>query len=149
MSSPRLGRVLVVTTLTTLFAVFATACSKSEPTHGQDQAQPTTEPAKVHTGSTKSKDPAAARAEIAKGAVVVDVRTPGEYSDDHLAQAVNVPVDQLPSQLAEIDKLVDGHKDRPIVVYCASGHRAGKAKQELETAGYSHVINGGGLDDLR
>ena len=81
--------------------------------------------------------------------MVVDVRTPGEYSDDHLAQAVNVPVDQLPSQLAEIDKLVDGHKDRPIVVYCASGHRAGKAKQELETAGYSHVINGGGLDDLR
>lgn len=109
------------------------------------------EPAKssAQPSQPTSKDPEAARAAIAAGAVVLDVRTPDEFAEAHLPAATNVPVDDLGSRLADVDKLVAGDKSKPIVVYCGSGRRAGKAKELLESAGYTHVINGGGLDDLR
>lgn len=95
------------------------------------------------------KDPSAARSLIASGAVVIDVRTADEHAGDHLPKAVNIPIQALPARLVEVDALVAGDKTRPIVVYCATGRRAAKAKQLLEEAGYSHVVNGGGFDDLR
>lgn len=96
-----------------------------------------------------SKDPATARSLIASGAVVIDVRTADEFAERHLASAVNLPVDELPGRLAEVDRLVGGDRTRPIVVYCAAGARAARAKARLEAAGYTNVVNGGGLDDLR
>ena len=39
-------------------------------------------------------------------------------------------------------------KDKPVVVYCKSGGRAGKAKQALEAAGFTRVVNGGGYRKL-
>lgn len=95
------------------------------------------------------KDPAGARALIASGAVVIDVRTADEFAGGHLADAVNLPVQDLATRLAEVDRLVAGDKQRPIVVYCAAGGRAASAKRTLEANGYSHVVNGGGFDDLR
>lgn len=95
------------------------------------------------------KDPEAARKLIAAGAVVVDVRTTDEFADEHLPAATNIPVQELGTRMTEVDKLVGSDKSRPIVVYCASGRRAGKAKAQLEAAGYTHVVNGGGFDDLR
>lgn len=95
------------------------------------------------------KDPAAARELIARGAIVIDVRTAAEYATAHLARAVNIPVQELPGRIAEVETLVAGDMTRPIVVYCAAGGRAAKARAQLAAAGYSHVVNGGGLDDLR
>ncbi|MBS1118435.1 MAG: Rhodanese-like protein [Deltaproteobacteria bacterium] len=128
-------------------AIFAallamSGCSRSEPRNEAPPA-PSTEPAKP------AKDPEAARKLIAAGAVVLDVRTPDEYREDHLPMGTNVPVGELSSHLTEIDKLVAGDKSKPIVVYCAAGSRAAKAKRALEAAGYTNVVNGGGLDDLR
>lgn len=76
-------------------------------------------------------------------ALVVDVRTPGEFASGHHPRAVNIPVDQVESRLKEF-----GAKSQPIVVYCASGVRSSRAKQALESAGYSSVINAGGFRDL-
>ena len=76
-------------------------------------------------------------------ALVVDVRTPAEYASGHHPRAVNIPVDQVESRLKEF-----GNKSQPIVVYCASGVRSGRAKQTLESAGYSSVLNAGGFRDL-
>lgn len=76
-------------------------------------------------------------------ALVVDVRTPGEFASGHHPRAVNIPVDQVESRLKEF-----GDKSQPIVVYCASGVRSSRAKQTLESAGYSSVINAGGFRDL-
>ena len=45
-------------------------------------------------------------------------------------------------------QLVGGDKAKPVVVYCASGARSRKAQQQLEAAGYTNVVNGGGYDDL-
>jgi phage shock protein E len=119
-------------------AVALAGCSKSEP--------PQPQPAPV-TKSTK--DPEAARKLISAGAVVLDVRTADEYAEAHLPNAVNLPVQELSSRLGDVEGLVAGDKARSIVVYCAAGSRAAKAKAQLEAAGYSHVVNGGGLDDLR
>jgi len=115
------------------------SCSRSEPAQTSDHAAP----AKV------TKDPAAARALLASGAAVIDVRTADEYAGGHVPNAINIPIQDLPSRLLEVDTLAAGDKARPIVVYCAKGGRASKAKQQLEAAGYTRVVNGGGFDDLR
>jgi phage shock protein E len=106
-------------------------------------------PAPGPTTSSTSKDPTAARRLVAAGATVIDVRTADEYADAHLPQAINIPVQELPNRLPEVAKLVAGDKRRPLVVYCAAGSRAAKAKATLDAAGYTNVVNGGGLDDLR
>ena len=128
---------------------FAVACSKpaEAPTAGAaPQAAPT--PATA-TGVKPAKDPATARQLIAAGAAVIDVRTVEEYSKNHLVQAPNIPVAEFASRIGEVDKMVGGDKRKPVVVYCASGHRAATAKAQLEAAGYSNVVNGAGYDDLR
>jgi phage shock protein E len=130
----------VTTVSRTLFAVLLAlaSCSKSDTPRGSD------------TGAVKqAKDPAAAREWIALGAVVLDVRTPDEFAIGHLPRATNLPVQEVTQRIAEIDKLVGGDRTKPVVVYCAAGARAAKAKQQLEAAGYTRVINGGGFDDLR
>jgi phage shock protein E len=119
-------------------ALGVAGCSRSEP------------PLAEHAPAVAvAKDPQAARALIAGGAVVLDVRTADEYAGGHLPSAVNLPIQELGQRMADVDRLVGGDKTRPIVVYCAKGGRAAKAKQALEAAGYAQVTNGGGLDDLR
>lgn len=94
-------------------------------------------------------DPAEAKRVMENGAAVLDVRTAEEYREDSLPGATNIPVDELEARLPEVASLVGSDRSRPIVVYCKSGRRAAKAKQKLEAAGYSQVVNGGGLDDVR
>ena len=99
--------------------------------------------------ATPVTDPATSRRLIGEGAVVLDVRSPEEFEDGHVERAVNVPVQEVGARLAEIDQLVGGDRRRPVVVYCAAGGRAAKAKATLEAAGFTTVVNGGGYKDLR
>jgi rhodanese-related sulfurtransferase len=73
---------------------------------------------------------------------LIDVRTAAEWDKDgHIEGAVNVPLADLFSNL---DKLPA--KDKPIVVYCASGHRGAIAMMGLRLMGYENVSNlAGGL----
>jgi len=98
--------------------------------------------------TSTGKDPVAARSLIEKGAVVIDVRTADEFAGGHLPDATNIAVEDFGAHLGDVDKLVAGDHAHPIVVYCAGGKRAAKAKAQLEAAGYTHVVNGGGYDDL-
>ena len=93
------------------------------------------------------KDPMLARRWIGQGAAVIDVRTAEEFAEGHVDRAINIPVEDLAARMSDVSKLAG--KDQPIVVYCASGHRAGKAQRALTAAGYSKVVNGGGFDDLK
>lgn len=79
-------------------------------------------------------DGTAARKLVADGALLLDVRTPGEFSDRHIEGAVNIPVEALAGRMAEV-----GPKDRPVVVYCRSGNRSASAKRQLLAAGYASV----------
>ncbi len=82
-------------------------------------------------------------------ALLLDVRSQSEFDAGHAQGAVLVPHTEVPQRIAEIEKLQDGDKQRPIVVYCRSGHRAGIAKQSLIDAGFTQVTNVGGLDDYQ
>jgi len=76
---------------------------------------------------------------VANGALLLDVRTPEEFSDRHLDGAVNIPVQELAGRVHEL-----GAKDRPIVVYCRSGARSASAATLMKSAGYE-VLDIGGI----
>ncbi len=129
-----------------LAAVLAVAaCGKTE---SQTQGAPAEATPAATAPAKRTKDPAAARAAIAEGAVVIDVRSAEEFADDHLPNASNIPLDEIAKRAAEVEALVGGDKAKAIVLYCGTGNRAGKAQQQLEAAGFTRIINGGGLDDL-
>lgn len=81
---------------------------------------------------------------VKEGALILDVRSKGEFSSGHIKNAINIPVDQLSSQLV---KLKD--KNQCIICCCASGMRSGNAKRILESNGYKTVYNGGGWSSLQ
>jgi len=70
-------------------------------------------------------------------ALILDVRTPGEYDAGHVPDAMNIPHDQLSGRLSELE----AGSDRAIVVYCKSGKRAGIASSILLDAGYANVLH--------
>jgi len=80
---------------------------------------------------------------IAAGARVVDVRTPAEFKDGSYPGAINIPVSLLPVRMNELEP-----KDKPIVLFCASGARSGQGARLLKQAGFTDVINAGGLDNM-
>ncbi|WP_341503202.1 rhodanese-like domain-containing protein [Gallaecimonas sp. GXIMD4217] len=67
--------------------------------------------------------------------LILDVRTPEEFADGHVPNAVNISHTELEGRLAE----VLAYQDKPVVVYCRSGRRAGIAADILEKAGFSQV----------
>ncbi|MBA3852891.1 MAG: hypothetical protein C0503_00660 [Gemmatimonas sp.] len=75
---------------------------------------------------------------------VIDVRSKLEFWMGHLPGATNVPVDRLPDGLTGLDGLNLTPKSR-ILVYCASGMRSAQAAGILKAAGYSNVVDGGGM----
>jgi len=80
---------------------------------------------------------------IKAGAKIIDVRTVGEFADGAYPKALNIPLSELPGKLEEL-----GPKDRPIVLYCASGARSAQAARLLKQAGFADVVNAGGLGDM-
>jgi phage shock protein E len=81
---------------------------------------------------------------VSQGAIILDVRSVGEFNSGHIAGAINMPVDTLQKNLG---KLKD--KDKVIITCCASGMRSGAAKSLLESNGYTNVHNGGGWTSLQ
>ena len=77
-----------------------------------------------------------ARQLVAEGAWLLDVRTRAEFAERHLPGSVNIPVEELKQRLGEL-----APTDRPLVVYCHTGVRAGFATSILRRAGYRHVHN--------
>ena len=70
---------------------------------------------------------------IDAGAALIDVREESEYAEGHLPGAVNIPIRTLAQKLDLVPQ------DKPVVVYCASGHRAAMANAALHLAGYDNV----------
>lgn len=74
---------------------------------------------------------------LENGALLVDVRTPAEFSGGSVKDAVNIPLDKVQSQLSKFKN------KKSIVVFCRSGNRSSQAKSTLEQNGIQNVINGG------
>ena len=81
---------------------------------------------------------------IADGALLIDVRTSDEFVDGHIDGAVNIPFDQTKTLVGIIGK----DKSRPVVLYCQSGNRSGKATKTLEALGYTAIYNATGYQAL-
>ncbi len=75
---------------------------------------------------------------IKDGAVILDVRSKGEYAGGHIRGSVNIPVEQLARSLNKIK-----NKNKVVITCCASGMRSASAKSILKSNGYTEVYNGG------
>lgn len=80
---------------------------------------------------------------MARGAQIVDVRTPGEYRNGHIKGSQNLPLQQLPQLHSKL------RKDKPVITCCASGMRSSSAASLLKSQGFTEVINGGGWMGLQ
>jgi rhodanese-related sulfurtransferase len=80
---------------------------------------------------------------IADGAMIIDVRTPGEFGSGHYKGAINIPVGSLQKNISRI-----GPKDRSFIVYCASGMRSSSAVDILKRAGFINVFNAGKISNM-
>lgn len=67
--------------------------------------------------------------------VIVDVRTPEEYQQGHVPNAINVPL----SEIVDNPAVLGSSKDKSIVLYCRSGYRAGKAADALQKEGFENL----------
>lgn len=81
-----------------------------------------------------------ARQLVKAGAKLIDVRTPEEFAQSHLPGAVNLPLNDLGRRASSL-----GAKDKPIVLYCASGARSAAARSMLQGQGFTQVHNLGAM----
>lgn len=88
-------------------------------------------------GTLLGKSNANAKALIEEGAVIIDVRTPGEYQGGHVAGSKNIPLQEIQNKEKEIMKL-----NKPVVFCCASGGRSGQATNFFKSKGLK-CENGG------
>ncbi len=68
-------------------------------------------------------------------AMVIDVRKKSEYSSQHLVGAINIPLNEIYSHLAEIPK------DKPFILHCAAGYRSMIAASILQQRGYDNFCD--------
>jgi phage shock protein E len=80
---------------------------------------------------------------ISNGAVIVDVRSKGEFQSGHLRDSINMPVDNLEQNLKKLNK------NKPVITCCASGARSASAVRILKSHGFEEVYNGGSWNSLK
>jgi phage shock protein E len=80
---------------------------------------------------------------IEKGAVIIDVRTPGEFQGGHIKGSKNIPLNTIGNQIESIKKL-----NKPVITCCASGMRSAQATSILKSNGIE-AMNGGGWSSLK
>lgn len=81
---------------------------------------------------------------VKQGAIILDVRSKGEYAGGHIRGSINISVETLGNNLS---KLKD--KNKAIITCCASGMRSASAKSILKSKGYAQVHNGGAWSSLQ
>ncbi len=81
------------------------------------------------------------RTPLPANALVIDVRSPGEYASGHVQGALNLPLERVAQ---DIERLAPD-KSLPVLMYCLSGGRSGSACRVLQQLGYQQVINGGAV----
>jgi phage shock protein E len=80
---------------------------------------------------------------IKNGAIIIDVRTSGEYNSGHISGSTNVPLDKIKSKIKKIENL-----KKPVIFCCASGMRSSQATSIAKSRGVD-AYNGGGWSGLK
>ena len=90
-------------------------------------------------------DEAVTMMEEENGYIILDVRTPEEFAEAHIPNAINVPNESIGTD--DIPELPD--KDQLIMVYCRSGRRSKEASAKLVKLGYTNIVEFGGIIDWK
>ena len=94
------------------------------------------------SGGSASED-TVARMKLTPAARVIDVRTPGEFTEGHVQGATNIDVEStdFAGSIASLDK------SAAYSVYCRSGRRSAIAVDLMQKAGFTNVTDLGGMED--
>ena len=113
--------------------LFLLAC---EPT---EEYKRTSEPVSVHSKNQSSEIEVTALYQKmkSKDVIIIDVRTPQEYTQGHLPKAQNIPLQELDGRIGELRV----HKDKELFLVCASGVRSHTATQTLIKHGFTKAQN--------
>jgi len=80
---------------------------------------------------------------VERGAIVVDVRSMGEYKRAHIEGSLNIPIDELKESFYLLPD-----RQKPIITCCGSCFRSSSAQSILKSNGFVHVYNGGSWIEL-
>ncbi|MBT3201936.1 MAG: rhodanese-like domain-containing protein [Phycisphaerales bacterium] len=125
-----------------------TVPEKSDPTRGRGAGtdpKMKTKPRILGLDDAAASQPAGTTKPAEPTKLIIDVRTAREFSDDHIAEAINIPYNLIADRIGDLGI----KKDHEIVLYCRSGARAGVALTTLKALGYTKVTNAGGLADIK
>lgn len=75
--------------------------------------------------------------------IIVDVRTPGEYSSGHIKDSINIPLNTIEDTVMEKYP----NRDTKLYLYCRSGNRSSQAARLLVKQGYTNVVDFGGINN--
>jgi rhodanese-related sulfurtransferase len=82
-----------------------------------------------------------------QGGLLLDVRTLIENKISSIKGAKRIHVGDLEEEIEQVKKWVGNDMNKPIVVFCAAGVRAARAKKILKKSGFTCVQNLGGISD--
>jgi len=85
----------------------------------------------------RSQSKAELKGLLDNGALLLDVRTRGEFTGGHANGSKNIPLDELGRSLNQLDK------EQHIIVVCASGMRSSQAVSMMKSNGFTNCVNGG------
>ena len=102
----------------------------NQKTSAPAQSSETTQPSEISVTAlyekTKSKD-----------VIIIDVRTPQEYTQGHLPKAQNIPLQEFDKRMGELS----AYKNKELFLVCASGGRSHTATQTLLKNGFTKAQN--------
>jgi len=78
-----------------------------------------------------------------KDTTIVDVRSPQEFRNGHVPNAINIPLDVIEYRIGTLQNL-----SKPVVLCCASGNRSHQAYQKLREKGCHEIVDGGAWMDV-
>lgn len=81
--------------------------------------------------------------DVASGAPLIDTRTPEEFNESHIQEALNLPLDNI-----KAGAVPNAQKDEKIYLYCRSGNRSAEAKLILEKVGFTNIVDLGGMNEV-
>ena len=125
-------RLLCLIAAVMLFSIALVACNVVQDDSQQNASYEQITPAKAKALMDSSQDH-----------IILDVRTPEEFAEEHIEGAILMPDYEIGEKAESV--LTD--KDQLILVYCRSGRRSKNAASELATLGYTNIKEFGGILD--
>lgn len=125
--------------MSTVFALFLTACSMQAPTPPSSNGE---EPPVTTNGRVLTAQEAYDRMQSGAPLVIVDVRTAQEYAEGHIPGAILLPNEEIGDTPPAILPVLDTE----ILLYCRSGNRSAQAAKKLVDMGYTNVFDFGGIN---